>query len=809
MDRMELPLQLEHDTCGLVLHQGIPFPRGKLVDGANVVVTQQGCRLPLRTQTLQTYTDGSVKFLGISFLPRGRGQYVLAETTSFSTPPARFRMEWQEERLLIQGADLAFICAPDGLEELRAGGHRYGSVRPFLQTAPFMENHAFYGTWEAKDCGDWLSLTYHGKVAEAFSCTMCIEVVGSRITVEMRFTALCDMTVYNVGLLCDGEKLRVGGNGAYALFSSADGGHAATVCADVLQFSGMRDVNGFADRRSWIQLSPFYLDSAFRWYDGVSRTVKAVVLLGEEAETSICDLLLYRLQNMPVARLPEQWFADCGLISAVTDFAVYNRMVDGIKFVKERRCGSFEAGAIPFVIDLENDKVGLQEVNPGEVLYNLWFAYFVKQDAELYQMLVEYATMWADVVVYQGRDSALFGANRYYTACHYGEESFFISHPYYGDPSGLYMSYLMTGDTYFEEVFRAMCDHLVINAQRQKSLGYHIPRMDFWANGVAEQFSHVESRYLLSARALTLAYQMYGKPCYLHIAHEIAQWAFAAQAPDGYWYQAYFNDGQPLVQAGQTKPAVKLYVMLYGVRGLYPYYEETNDPTVLTVFKLFSHFLVRELNTYGMLYDPCGNPDLYEENEDNTRGSSPMCDIMAAEVLYVTYKYTREPAFKFAMEQCLRSFIASMGPGGFNAQKHCLPDYCDGLVGGVIAGQNTNFLRILPEMYNDLLEWGLEIDGLADILSPAAEDLTQFDHRKWSSIEFPLNIFRSHSRTIIYGINYSGKLSGQWEKEVEVVVETTHSFRGANCLLLPDGRMQISKHLKQFEAIFAVENENR
>ena len=77
-------------------------------------------------------------------------------------------------------------------------------------------------------------------------------------------------------------------------------------------------------------------------------------------------------------------------------------------------------------------------------------AYMATGDPALFKVMNESAEFWADVEVYKGSLKEVYGANRYRTAASYTGNRFKTSHPYYGDSSGLYMTYVLTaGDGIF------------------------------------------------------------------------------------------------------------------------------------------------------------------------------------------------------------------------------------------------------------------------------------------------------------------------------------------------------------------------
>ena len=125
-----------------------------------------------------------------------------------------------------------------------------------------------------------------------------------------------------------------------------------------------------------------------------------------------------------------------------------------------------------------------------------------------------------------------------------------------------------------------------------------------------------------------------------------------------------------------------------------------------------AEFLCYENETYGPgLWHPFGNTDEYEVNENNTRGKSPMSDIMAVDVLYCAYTLTGNQRYFNTLLSLLDEWLCAQTSGGSAAHMIGAEGYSLQISNTV--GQNLTLLRrcseiskLIEDRYNDVVSLG-------------------------------------------------------------------------------------------------------
>lgn len=313
-------------------------------------------------------------------------------------------------------------------------------------------------------------------------------------------------------------------------------------------------------------------------------------------------------------------------------------------------------------------------------------AYMATGNNLLFNAMCESAEFWADVYIYKGDIADVYGANRYRLS--FTEYQSRTSHPYYGDSSGLYMTYVLSGNEYLLDIYKIAIEHIYKNMYLSTNMGHNYPHMYQWHQGHPIRLAYVESRYMIQARPLYYAYNLFGDAKYKEAALEIARWAESAQTEDGYWYQAMYDTGAPLVQGGQSSPAVKIYIWMFGLRGVSFLSRYESSPEITKVLTKAADFICKELEDYGPgLWHPTGNADVYEFAEDGSRGKARHEDIMAIEILYSAYRLTHNEKHLEAMLKSMKTWLSSMNPDGTCILT--LGNY--GVTTGYGAGGTTNY----------------------------------------------------------------------------------------------------------------------
>lgn len=332
---------------------------------------------------------------------------------------------------------------------------------------------------------------------------------------------------------------------------------------------------GFVFGNDGIKFAPIVNRKMFLWYDGLTRTTHLLASFEENAAEQIKTL-----ENAPSIEVDPQSFEAAGVIELAGSCAPIDRIISMVNFDLDKRDGRLDAGAMHYGIDPDTESFSSLDTHPGEMEYNMGTAYMATANPGVYTVLTESAEFWADIEVYKGDIPQLYGANRYRTGPQYYNERFRTSHPYYGDSSGLYMAYVLSGNEYIRDIYKISIEHMYKNMySTDKNCGYHYPHMYQWYDGNVQYRPYVESWYMIQARPLYLAYGLFNEEKYREADWEISNWAYATQSEDGWWYQAIYDTGEPLRQNGQTQDAVKTYVWMYGARGIsfLSRYEQTDE----------------------------------------------------------------------------------------------------------------------------------------------------------------------------------------------------------------------------------------
>ena len=627
---------------------------------------------------------------------------------------------------------------------------------------------------------------------------------SSDIDIEYRFTALKDINIIDMGcaIQCANNAIISGEDNTVNI--SKDKGQINIVSYDVERFAGAVSENtGFVTDEANIYFEPIINDTEFLWYDGVTRT-NHFSITANDAEPTLA------LQKTPLSVVisPEQ-FVKSGIIQSTSKNAISDRILESMEYAYDKRNGCFEAGYIPWIIDKARKKVEISTVQHGETDYNLALLHLAQGNSMLYNMIKESSETRSDVSMYKGSLAEVYGAIRYRTGSNMekGSNNFKTSHPYYGEASGLYMAYLLSGNEYIKESFLNAVEHIYNNIEQGTSELGKYPSMVSWVGGVAKKANYGESRFIIQIRPLMLANQLTGENKYKNAVYNIVDWTKNAQTEDGYWYQAYYNDKTPFVQSGQTQPAVKNYIMLYGARGLSYLLENEENEIALDTLKRFSDFLCEELDNYGTgLWSPTGDADLYEENEDGTRGKMAMQDIMAAEILWRTYEKTADEKYLDAFLECLNAWICALGPGGLPASVSYLHGYYDGSVSSAQASQNLTIFSIIGELEkffedNKELIYKKGFGELCEVFSKNSKVEVPSNPSGHSYPELTSSMYNSNA---MFVMNVNGKTSGNYYKEYITSNLGKSLWSGMKNIVDAKGNVALNICMNQFDTASAI-----
>ena len=444
-------------------------------------------------------------------------------------------------------------------------------------------------------------------------------------------------------------------------------------------------------------------------------------------------------------------------------------------WLKDKINQRFDAGAIPYNADIEDRTVSGFDIRPGEVIYNLWYAYMVNGNAELYDVVDNCAKAWSDTVVYRGALDFCRGLGRY-RITYDNDKKFMMTHPYYDEFSGIITSYLTTGNKRYYDTAKLMAEASYRNAtERPTTGGFRVPHAIEWDTGEVKDAGLVEIRYSIQARGMYMAYKLFGDDKYLNIADEIIGWVEKFQTNDGWWYQGHTADGSAYIPAGLKKAPVKNYIMLYGLRGICDVYRANPTDKVKNILVKFADYLIAEKQSGGWLWDTTSDKTLCETSEDGSRGRQPMNEVMAAEIMQTVYAATQDDKYLAAMLDFIRCYISETLPGGATIARYNDKDYMNGIITNSMLGQNLCYMYLTPRLYKTISENASAVKdaGYKDIydyyMGKTVDNSYQTDNA-YSGKEFLIHKYTANNNEYVYLANMSGYLGKEWDKEVYIKI---------------------------------------
>lgn len=805
--------------------RGFALPQGAAFSLDNFgLYTQGGEKVDSVFEITEKYSDGSVKWALCSFVTELKADELkkLEIRSDVSTETSKpVSVSVSGKTAAIRNESVSVEIDESGIKTLKSGAEGYiRGIGGYITLDGAAETEMRVSEIEVvKDTGLYAKVTAKGSFSDFARGEITVTLASGtqRAEIECRITARTDLNIYSMGM-----KILPSASADFSYsetaFSSGNVFGSDYICSadrgiylitrDNKRFRGAttaENKTGFMFGSDAIRFAPIVNKKTFLWYDGLTRTTNLLVSFEKNAAEQI-----QTLENEPSVAISPQSFEKAGVIELSGSCAPIDSIISMVKFDVSKRDGRFDAGAMHYGINPEPESYSSLDTHPGEMEYNLGAAYMATAETDVYTVLLESARFWADVEIYKGDIEAIHGANRYRTGPMYYNERFRTSHPYYGDSSGLYMAYVLSGDEYLRDIYKMAVEHIYRNMYTSdKNMGFHYPHMYQWYTGSVICRNYVESRYIIQIRPLYLAYGLFEDEKFRTAALEIVHWAYAAQSEDGWWYQAIYDDGKPLRQNGQTQDAVKTYVWMYGARGISFISRYEKDDEIVTVLKRIGDFIGNEYKNYGKgLWKPTGNAALYECDEDNTRGKGPYEDIMGIELLYRAYRMTGETKYLNSLLGCVETWFSSMNPSGASVLLANLEGRGTNLIMG--GGQNYTLLMIFPELRKLMKTEAQKIKSLGyDYL------LTVFDEgtRVLSDIaekpgiiepEVTQIIFENNGKKVLFATNYAGYLSGNYEKDYKTVIHDGALWTGAENLVSIPGTVTLKKHLKQFDRILAM-----
>lgn len=791
------------DCHNYLVRRGIPFAKGELYSDTTLCVIDGDSAWVTSTEEISKHNDGSVHWLLVSFVINLDAN---EEKTLYLTNgvPKSGDLSCNSAENIISNSSLAVVLNENNSCNIEVDGNplmNSGGMQLYAETL----NGIFYldniETELIKNTNSYIKVKISGILTNNIYGEIYVTLpsCSDSVYVDYRITAKGNAVIKSTGMIID----KTGTALSDTVFDCKD---FYVISYDNTRFYGAVNnaQTGFIVSDDKVKIAPIVNESEFTYYDGVSRTNHMYISLssGENYSKNVA--------NPPSVCIDTMQFVRGGIIETDKTSAPADDIIETVISVKNKLNGRFEAGSIPLNIDAASGTVSTFGIRLGETEYNLGYAYMMTGNSDIYNMIYDSAEAWADVVIYKGKYEEIYGAGRYRTG-DFTMSKAFESHPYYGDPSGLYMAYVLSGDEYLKEVFIACADHLVSNMYKQANCGGYIPRMWYWSQDDTVKPSYRnygEVRYLISARALYYAYMLLGAEKYKNAYLDVIEWGNKTQQTDGSWHQAYYNDGTPITQLGDENPAVKIYLMTYGLRGLCDVLKLENNETIKSVVLNFARYICIQNENYGQgLWHPNGDIAVYETNEDGSRGKSSVTDMLAAEILCCAYEISKEDVFLENMLSLIEHYICTStgGLGFFRISEKGYPV----LESAVEAGRCLSFLKSsgrymkIFEHQHDLIE-SLGYEELLLIFDDAA--ITDNEYALLENYGHPditQNVFSLNGQHVLMAAN-NYAYYGDFDKQFKTTVEDTYLWTDINNSI-NSNRNVLSKNLKHFETVVTSE----
>lgn len=797
------------EVSDFVQMRGIPFKKGEITDKTELnLVDAEGNSVPFSYTPIKFYDDGSVEWMRI--------------TTDVALRPYEIKnlhikkgASKSEKKVLVNRSDNSIHISNDNLSlKLGYKGIEDISAQKFMANL-YVVTDGEYHYMKSNEVDIIHQSDFAAKVRISGpitygitgEITVMLSALSKTAKVEYRITSQRNVTIQGTGLeisgMTDTERNEI------ITDDYIEFGDIGLVSPDNTKFRGAvsktKDT-GFIYKGDKLYLAPIVNNTNFVWYDGVSRTNKLYICLDQNTEEYVKTA-----SNPPQVIVPSEQFVKSGMIEGNNLPPAAERMLESMRWASDKLDNRFEAGSIPYDIDSYTETTSTFFERNGENEFYLGYGYMATGDPVLYELITDSALSWADVVIYKGGYSEIYGANRYYSDSHYGQSRFFTSHPYYGDLSGLYMAYLISGDEYLRDVFKVGADFIYRQMYALPNSGAYYPRRWDWPSTVTTPTASniAESRYMIQARCMYFAYELFGDEKYHEAALDIVNWADKTQTDRGFWYQAYYDNGLPYTQSGQPNPAAKNYIYLYGIRGITELQGYVDTKQYKKVITSCADFLCDENEKFGQgLWHPFGDSTEYEVNEDNTRGKSPMSDIMAVDVLFTAYNVSNNERYLENMLSLLEAWLCAQTPGGSSAHKIGAQGYPTGISNAMC--QNLTFLRHCADIADFISKnrdyvTSLGYENLVIAFGKNAEEYNK--SVTIENYEYPevfANAYMNGEEAVIFGMNVTGNKSGDYDKNIVYTIAENALWQGMTNTVSTPYSVQLNEQTKQFDFVGAI-----
>lgn len=672
------------------IRRGIPFADGELMNANNLrLVGEDGFSPKLQCEVTERYESGYIKWVTVSFMldiEADKKYYFDIETNAVRSEEAG-KVKKETGGVMLDNGKMQLQTGKYGISSIIYNGKNLlASEGIRLAVADVNGDTHYLKTTSVEtlaDGGVFSEIRLHGKFEDMSTLADWIIRVCNedlRIYHEVTFNTMGYTTLNGVYIEANfadeiqkktfSESSENDGNIWFSDYIGLElGSECVTMSSqDFVRFEKMAKTaslsNGFVcDGESRILFAPMHYNAPFEWPDGVSRTVHLNMLLSDSA---LSEQELQRESNWaftpPSLTVASHRFVNAGIIADDAPSAIAERLEEMVVNNYGKIWKIFQAGRFPniqyFNYSDRSTTPSNSDRGPGESEYNMWLDYMSCQNERLYDMICESAEQWSDVVIYRGEEKLTYGCNRYFTGPYFGIKNgqFEMSQPFYGDLSGMYMTYLMTGERRYKDTFKIGVDNIEGGIAKNG-----VPTLSYWRDGkVVSHDTEYHARFMVQARGMMFAYRLFGEERFLEAGKSIARFLCEIQSPEGIFYESYdivTKKPIPGTQGKQLQPHAKLYIMLYGARPMMDFYEMTGYEPALSCMRRLADFLLTEQEEDGWSWTPNSSNEIWDYGDE--RGCDGVTNSLITCFFNQMYDATGDVKYLEADLKALRFYTAA------------------------------------------------------------------------------------------------------------------------------------------------------
>lgn len=822
---MSIPLTIAErngvEVNDYFFRRGVALPKGEVFSVDDISITENGETITSSAEILQKYDDGSVNWMlvsGIVSLDENESKNLTIKNIAPTTPQTTVTEE--DGVITVDGEKVDFTLDQSGVSSLKYNGEE--QITSSIKIYAKVNGNTGYSVFEdikvLKNTPSYIKLKASGAINDVTSSEMYITLAegASKLQIDYRITVKDEVTINNTGLIIPrAPQGYESGTIVSSDYIDLDGMQLATF--DTTRFNGgtsEEGKTGFIINVNSVHFAPIVNDSAFKYYDGVSRTAHLHIGFGDNAEN-----MAKTLATTPAVSVDPEQYVKAGEILTTKTGALIDSVINTFIEDWEFTLGTFYAGGIG-TYNYKTKDGGISAAMPGEIEYNFGTAYMQTGNEEIYRKIYDMAELRSDVGIYRGMHEDAYGLMRArITKTNTSGTSFFQSHGYYSDEAGLYMAYLLSGDEYFYESYKLCMEKTLRDMYTYKSANNtNVPVSWFFGrNGedptvAPTRAGFFESRGLIRARTLYLASKLFENEEYKLAAEDIIEWAKFAQLDSGAYTQAINHDGSVLYQSGQTQMPVKDYVMLMGIRGISQLLDwESNEDALDIVIKVADYLCSQGENFGNILMHPNSDKDVYEVNEDNSRAARTESNIMAVDVLCTAFEKTGNTRYLKWILTYLDSYVASSvgGLGGGMREQGYGTSFgwsADNVRVTSILKTSDNLNKIFNSYKQTIIEMGFE--HLVGIFQDDAKWLGEAEN---INVAYPAaisNLYESGGIKTVFAFNQYPKGADEddnWAQKISLTFSDNMLWQGCTNIVKTNQAVALEKRLSKREHIAAIQ----